>query len=148
MTINELGEQECRALLQRASMGRLGCALDNQPYVLPIYLAYENDFIYVFSTFGKKIEWMRANPKVCVQFEEVKSQTEWASVIVNGLYEELPEPQFSHEVKHARKLLEKRHHWWLNALAERRLQLPDPEIAPLFFRIRVDSTSGLGTRAE
>ncbi|HEY7096041.1 MAG TPA: pyridoxamine 5'-phosphate oxidase family protein [Terriglobales bacterium] len=148
MTVTELEEKECRALLQRASMGRLGCALDNQPYVIPIYLAYDNDSIYVFSTFGKKIEWMRVNPKVCVQFEEVGSDTEWASVIVNGLYEELPEPQFRDEVKQARKLLEKRHHWWLNALAERRLQLPDSEIAPLFFRIRVNSLSGLRTQAD
>ena len=59
MWINEISQQKCRQILSRASAGRLGCALDNQPYVVPIFLACERDYIYVFSTVGKKIEWMR-----------------------------------------------------------------------------------------
>ena len=35
-----------------------------------------------------------------------------------------------------RKLLEKRHNWWLNALAERRTQQRDQDILPVFFRVR------------
>ena len=148
MTLSEMSEKECLEVLARAAIGRLGCALDNQPYVVPIYLAYEPGFIYVFSTYGKKIEWMRANPKVCVEVDEVRSQTEWMSVVADGRYEELPEPQFEKERQHARSLLEKRHQWWLNALAERRTQLPDELIAPLFFRIYVDSVSGLRSHGE
>jgi len=41
------------------------------------------------------------------------------SFIVNGIYEEMPEPQYSAERMHARSLLQKQHRWWLNALAER-----------------------------
>lgn len=148
MTLSEMTEKECLDVLARAAIGRLGCALDNQPYVVPIYLAYEPGFIYVFSTYGKKIEWMRANPKVCVEVDEVRSQTQWMSVVANGRYEELPEPQFEKERQHARSLLEKRHGWWLNALAERRTQLPDELIAPLFFRIYVDAVSGLRSQEE
>jgi nitroimidazol reductase NimA-like FMN-containing flavoprotein (pyridoxamine 5'-phosphate oxidase superfamily) len=148
MTLSEMTEKECLDVLARAAIGRLGCALDNQPYVVPIYLAYEPGFIYVFSTYGKKIEWMRANPKVCVEVDEVRSQTQWMSVVANGRYEELPEPQFEKERQHARSRLEKRHGWWLNALAERRTQLPDELIAPLFFRIYVDAVSGLRSHEE
>jgi nitroimidazol reductase NimA-like FMN-containing flavoprotein (pyridoxamine 5'-phosphate oxidase superfamily) len=148
MAINELTEKECLALLERASVGRLGCALDNQPYVVPIYLAYEPGFIYVFSTYGKKIEWMRANPKVCVEVDEVSSQTRWVSVVANGRYEELPEPQYERERAHARQLLQKKHHWWVNALAERRRTEPDETIMPLFFRIHIDSVSGLQSDGE
>jgi len=148
MAINELNEKECRALLERASVGRLGCALDNQPYVVPIYLAYEPGFIYVFSTYGKKIEWMRANPKVCVEVDEVSSQTRWVSVVANGRYEELPEPQYERERAHARQLLQKKHHWWVNALAERSRTEPDETIMPLFFRIHIDSVSGLQSDGE
>jgi len=143
MTIDEMTEKECLEVLQRASLGRLGCAMDNQPYVIPIYLAYEPGFIYVFSTYGKKIEWMRANPKVCVEIDEVKGQTEWLSVLATGRFEELPEPQFEMERAHARELLQKRHHWWLNALAERRKSEPDESILPLFFRIHIGSVTGL-----
>jgi hypothetical protein len=73
MIINEISADDCRAVLERASVGRLGCALNNEPYVVPIYLAFESDYIYVFSTFGKKIEWMRENPKVCVEVEESRA---------------------------------------------------------------------------
>jgi uncharacterized protein len=111
--------------------------------VIPVGIAYEADHIYVFSTFGKKIKWMRANPKVCVQVDELKGQADWVSVIVNGEYQELEEPRYSEERNHARQLMVKRRHWWLNAMAERRIQLRDPEIAPLFFRIRVESITGL-----
>ena len=45
MEINEMTQDACRSVLTRASMGRLGCSLENQPYVVPICLAYEADYI-------------------------------------------------------------------------------------------------------
>jgi len=143
MQIDELGEAECREILSRASVGRLGCSLNDQPYVVPVGIAYEENDIYVFSTLGQKIKWMRTNPKVCVQVDEIRSHSDWASVIANGEYQELPEPQFQDERDHARKLLQERRHWWLNAMAERRIRLRDEDIKPLFFRIRIRSVTGL-----
>jgi uncharacterized protein len=148
MRIDELNATECREILSRTSSARLGCSLNDQPYVVPVGIAYEEDYIYVFSTMGQKIKWMRSNPKVCVQIDEIKSQSDWISVIANGEYQELPEPQFEHERAHAHILLQKRHHWWLNAMAERRIRLRDEEIKPLFFRIRVSSVTGLRGRAD
>jgi uncharacterized protein len=149
MRIDEMNETECREILSRASSARLGCSLNDQPYVVPVGIAYEEDYIYVFSTMGQKIKWMRSNPKVCVQIDEIRSQSDWVSVIANGEYQELPEPQFEDQRNHARKLLQQRHHWWLNAMAERRIRLRDEEIKPLFFRIRVSSVTGLrSTEAE
>lgn len=143
MIINEMTEKECRAVLSRGLIGRIGCSLDNQPYVVPIYFAYEPDYIYVLSTFGQKIEWMRTNPKVCIQVDEIESQSQWASVIANGIYEELPEPQYSTERAHARSLLQKQHQWWLNAMAERQTKSNELLIEPLFFRMHTDSMTGL-----
>ena len=62
---------------------------NNQPYVVPIYFAYEPDRLYGFSTVGQKVEWMRDNPLVCVEADEVRAHNEWASVVVLGRYEEL-----------------------------------------------------------
>jgi uncharacterized protein len=143
MIIDTISEKECAEILARVSFGRLGCALDNQPYVVPIYFAHEDGVIYALSTLGQKIEWMRTNPKVCLQVDEIRGEAQWASVIVNGRYEELPEPERADERKHARQLLEKRHHWWLNAMAERLMKSEDPLIEPLFFSIRIDSMTGL-----
>jgi nitroimidazol reductase NimA-like FMN-containing flavoprotein (pyridoxamine 5'-phosphate oxidase superfamily) len=143
MQISEISEKECLEVLTRAVLGRLGTAKDNQPYIVPVYLAYDSFCLYIFSTFGKKIDWMRANPKVCVQVDEINGQSEWISVIANGIYEELLETQHPEQYTHARLLLQNRHRWWLNALAERRIQLRDEEITPMFFRIKIDSMSGL-----
>lgn len=141
--INPMTEKQCSEMLSRLSLGRLGCALDDQPYVVPIYFAHDGKAIYVLSTLGQKIEWMRANPKVCVQVDEIVSEAQWASVIVNGRYQELPEPEYADEHAHARQLLEQRHRWWLNAMAERLMKSSDPLIEPLFFRIHIDSMTGL-----
>ena len=143
MIIKPISEKECEEVLGRATLARLGCSLDNQPYVIPIYICYEANHVYIFSTYGKKIEWMRQNPNVCVQVDEIGANSDWTSVIVNGQYQELVEPRFAVERAHARELLESRHEWWLNALAERRVDLPDASIAPIFFRIKIESMTGL-----
>jgi len=143
MAINEMTEQECGEFLGRASLGRLACSLDDQPYVIPIYFAYDANYLYVLSTLGQKIEWMRANPKVCVEVDEITGQSQWTSVVVTGRYQELPEPQYTAERDHARKLLEKRYRWWQNALGERQLRAGDSLIESLFFRIQIDSMTGL-----
>ena len=148
MVITQMSEEECRAFLASASLGRLGCARDNQPYVVPIYFAYEPDFVYALSTFGQKNEWMRANPKVCLTADEIAGQSEWVSVVATGRYQELPEPQFTAEREHARTLLEKRSRWWQIALGQRQLRVGDHLIAPLFFRIHVDSLTGLRATGE
>ena len=143
MLINEMSEQECHTTLAGASFGRIGCALDDQPYIVPVYFAYDNGFVYVLGTAGQKIEWMRRNPKVCLLIDEISSETKWTSVIVLGRYQELREPQFTNERAHARKLLQQRPKWWQTALAERELKSNDELIEPIFFRIQIDSITGL-----
>ena len=148
MEVNEMSAQECEAVLEHASLGRLGCSYENQPYVVPIHFAYDSGYLYVFSTFGQKVKWMRANPKVCVQTDQIENQGEWISVIVNGEYEELPGPQYTAERKHASSLLAEHSHWWLNALGERQMRVGDKLVEPLFFRIRIHSMSGLRATDE
>ena len=148
MEVNEMAAEECEAVLEHASLGRLGCSYENQPYVVPIHFAYNSGYLYVFSTVGQKVKWMRANPKVCVQTDQIENQGEWISVIVNGQYEELPEPQYTAERKLAGSLLAKQYHWWLNSLGERQMRVGDRSIEPLFFRIRIHSMSGLRATEE
>src|SRR5450755_4358697 len=94
MVIREMCREECLRVLAGARLARLGCARENQPYVVPVYLAYDeaSGCLYGFTTPGQKIEWMRGNPLVCVEVDEVAAYDQWVSVIVNGRYEELPEP--------------------------------------------------------
>lgn len=148
MLINEMTEQECRSTLAQASFGRLGCALDDQPYIVPLYFAYDAGYIYALGTAGQKIEWMRRNPKVCLLVDEIVSDTRWTSVIALGRYQELREPQFTEERARARKLLKQRPRWWQTALAERELKSSDELIEPIFFRIEINSVTGLQSSGE
>ena len=74
MLIGEMAEKECQQFLSRSTFGRLACARENRPYVVPIYFVYEPDHLYGFSTFGQKVQWMRLNPLLCVEIDEVSNQ--------------------------------------------------------------------------
>jgi nitroimidazol reductase NimA-like FMN-containing flavoprotein (pyridoxamine 5'-phosphate oxidase superfamily) len=148
MRIIAISQQECSELLKRVSIGRLACSLDDQPYIVPVAFSYEPDSIYIFSTLGKKIEWMRQNPKVCLQADEIGNRSNWISVIVTGTYLELREPQYTAEREHALEQLAEYSEWWRNPLAERREQTSDLSIEPVFFRIDIASVSGLRAMPE
>lgn len=144
MLIRNLTPQECQQVMARSVFGRLGCARDNQPYVVPIYFAYEPDRLYGFTTVGRKIEWMRANPKVCVEVDEVVNHFQWMSVIVTGLYQELPNTREHHsERQHALMVLGNRMLWWQTALAAKQVSTSHESPEPLFYSIDVDSMTGL-----
>jgi uncharacterized protein len=93
MEIREMSREECLRVLAGGRLARLACAHENQPYVVPVYLAYHepSGCLYGFTTPGQKVAWMRGNPLVCVEVDEIASYDQWVSIIVMGRYEELPE---------------------------------------------------------
>jgi len=91
MVVHEMTRNECLEALARANFGRLACARDNQPYIVPFYFVYQEPYLYGFTTVGQKLEWMRSNPLVCVEVEEGSNPEQWKSVLVFGQYEELQE---------------------------------------------------------
>jgi nitroimidazol reductase NimA-like FMN-containing flavoprotein (pyridoxamine 5'-phosphate oxidase superfamily) len=50
MRIGEMTATDCREILTRISLGRLGCSREDQPYVVTIYFVYEPDHLYGFAT--------------------------------------------------------------------------------------------------
>jgi uncharacterized protein len=143
MRIAPISDDECKELLGRVSLGRLACSLNDQPYVVPVYFAYEPKCLYIFSTVGKKVDWMRQNPKVCLQIDEIGNFSNWTSVVVDGTCVELREPQYTAEKEHAKEQLAQSTDWWEAPIAERREQTDDLSIEPVFFRIDIQSMSGL-----
>jgi nitroimidazol reductase NimA-like FMN-containing flavoprotein (pyridoxamine 5'-phosphate oxidase superfamily) len=69
-------------------------------------------------------------------------------VVVTGTYLELREPQYTAEQEHALEQLAQNSRWWKNPLAERREQTSDLAIETVFFRIDIESMSGLRAIAE
>jgi nitroimidazol reductase NimA-like FMN-containing flavoprotein (pyridoxamine 5'-phosphate oxidase superfamily) len=141
--IDEISEQESLSLLARARLGRLACAHGLQPYIVPFYFAYHHNYIYSFSTLGQKIDWMRANPLVCVEVDEVMSPCEWESVIVFGEYEELEDaPESRVDREFAYKLLGQRAKWWEPGYAKTILHGKERPLEPIFYRIYVVRVTG------
>jgi nitroimidazol reductase NimA-like FMN-containing flavoprotein (pyridoxamine 5'-phosphate oxidase superfamily) len=87
--IEPLSRAEIDALLHQEIVGRVGCHLEGRTYVVPVIYAWDGDCVYVQSIEGRKIEMMRANPRVCFEVDEYRAGGSWQSVIVEGTYEEL-----------------------------------------------------------
>ena len=142
MRIHELTEDECRAILQRTSLGRLACARGNQPYIVPISLYFDSDgsSLYSFSTAGQKIDWMRENPKVCVEVEDISDKKHWTTVLVFGRYDEI---DHSKEDANARRrafdLFQRNSEWWLPGAGKTTSEAQQPAVV---YRIQIERMTG------
>ncbi len=143
MLIHDMSRQDSLDLLARAQLGRLACAHEGQPCIAPIYYAYDDNYLYSFSTLGQKITWMRANPLVCVEVDELVSPQDWATVVVLGKYEELSDTsQYDGYRKRAYDLLQRRSVWWEPGYAKTVLHEKARPMEPIYFRIHIDQISG------
>jgi nitroimidazol reductase NimA-like FMN-containing flavoprotein (pyridoxamine 5'-phosphate oxidase superfamily) len=143
MFIHELSCEECRHFLQQVSVGRLACARDNQPYVVPIHFDFNDTYVYGFTTLGQKIEWMRSNPLVCLEVDEEISAQQWTSIIIFGRYEELPDtPEHLAARIHAYSFLRKRAMWWEPAYISQEHRDQPHSLTPIFYRIHIDKMTG------
>ena len=140
MMMQEMTERECYHLLADAHVARLGCAHDNQPYIVPIHVDFEDGYLYSFAMAGQKIEWMRQNPLVCVQVDQLSTQMAWTSVVASGSYEELSPTAAHAELRSVAERLFQRHPMWWEPAS---VQLPGEERrVQIVFRIRVNRVSG------
>ncbi|HEV8488144.1 MAG TPA: pyridoxamine 5'-phosphate oxidase family protein [Blastocatellia bacterium] len=87
--LSQLSEDETRKLLASARVGRLGCIFDGAPYVVPVSYIFRDDRIYIHSLLGRKIAALRANPRACLQVDEIRDEYQWRSAIAYGNYHEL-----------------------------------------------------------
>lgn len=173
MLIREMSRDECLRILAEARLARLACARENQPYVVPIYYAYDELLkgLYGLTFSGRKVEWMRANPRVCVEVDKIVAGGQWVSVIGIGRYEELPQSATSEpprlpfgdrppdrgdgqrddddgrdEQERAWQLLKPIHPVWFEpactAWAARVHRNPAEPVIPIYFRIRLDDVTG------
>ncbi len=143
MVITEMTDAECRHELASGNFGRLGCARDNQPYIVPINFVFEDDVIYSFALPGQKIDWMRINSQVCVEIDTVQNGEFWTSVVAMGRFEELTDTP-AHNVERARahELLQRRPMWWQPGATAAADGDQSRSHVPIFYRINVDQLSG------
>nr|WP_316650588.1 pyridoxamine 5'-phosphate oxidase family protein [uncultured Gellertiella sp.] len=143
MIVKELTHNACIAVIAAQRLARLGCALDNQPYVVPIHYAYEANRIYGFSLPGKKLDILRRNPRVCLQIEEHAGGGLWKSVVVEALFREFPAVgEGSDEHMHAWSLLQTHADWWEPGGLKPDMQTLEAAVRPVFFAFDIVTVSG------
>lgn len=146
MVIEEMTYHECRALLAETNLARLACANNNQPYIVPVHLEFHDTFLYGFAGLGQKITWMRENPLVCVEVDRLTTDTQWATVVVFGRYEELPDlpgNEFPRSV--AVSLFQRHPIWWEPGSVPLAAHPPRPRI---LFRIAIGHMTGRHGRPD
>ena len=87
--IGVLSEKECKNLLKSNYLGRIGCSLVGDTYIVPVNYLFNDPSIIIHSQEGRKVKMMRRNPLVCFQVDDIKSFTQWKSVIAWGNYVEI-----------------------------------------------------------
>ena len=117
----------------------------NQPYVVPVSIAYDprQVCLFSFSMVGKKVEWMRTNPSVCVEVEDLHDRFNWTTIVIFGRYDELRDgPDQRDQRQRALRLFSERSEWWLPGAA--RLKNSDHD-SVVVYRINIDHMSGRRT---
>jgi uncharacterized protein len=99
--IRELPADEIEELLQNAIVGRIACCGhgttgNGRPYLVPLAYGYDGDAVYAHSGPGRKLDLMRAEPRVSFEVDEAEAPDRWRSVIAEGTFEEIHDPRQRH----------------------------------------------------
>ena len=97
-TIRVLPPEDIEALLRTAVVGRIACcghsAVGNgRPYLVPLAYGYDGNAVFAHSGPGRKLDLMRAEPRVTFEVDEAQAPDRWRSVIAEGTFEEINDPR-------------------------------------------------------
>ena len=138
--ITRLSQQEARALVRAGRVGRLGCVYEGGPYVVPINYVLDGETIYIHSLPGRKVEALRANPRACLQVDNVTDAYHWSSAIALGTYEEVIDPNERDQA--VRRLLAR----FPNLTPVESVPVHDGQSSVVIFRIRVQEITGVAEK--
>ena len=102
--IRHLEPERIEALLATSIVGRIACnASRERPYLVPLAYAYDGESVYAVSGPGRKVDLMRADPRISFEVDRVETSDSWQSVVAEGEYEEVSDPD---EIQMAVAILE------------------------------------------
>lgn len=120
-------------LLRTAIVGRIACCAhgasgDGRPYLVPLAYGYDGEAVYAHSGPGRKLDLMRAEPRVTFEVDHAQASDRWRSVIAEGEFEEIIDP--------ARRLRA------LRVIYPPPTEIPDLGSHTVVFRINLTARSG------
>jgi nitroimidazol reductase NimA-like FMN-containing flavoprotein (pyridoxamine 5'-phosphate oxidase superfamily) len=144
------GRGEMAALLDRMAVGRLALTTKEGPYVLPLNYLFADDCIYFHSgPKGRKVEALRADPRVCFLVDEPGPQVTWERGCgISQIYESVMcfgRAEFVESLEEKRKILERMVHKFVPA--ESLVPLKDKDIEnTAVVKIQIEWMTGKANR--
>ena len=138
--ITALDQKEARELLTQGRIGHLGCVDDDGPYVVPVNYVFDGESVFVHSLMGRKIAALRANPRACLQVEEVVDDYHWRSAIAFGTFGEVSDS--AERDRAVAKLLAR----FPQLTPVESVPVHDGQSSVILFRIRVEEVSGVAEK--
>jgi nitroimidazol reductase NimA-like FMN-containing flavoprotein (pyridoxamine 5'-phosphate oxidase superfamily) len=131
-TIHILPDEQIEELLRTAIVGRIACcdhgaASDGRPYLVPLAYGYDGESVYAHSGPGRKLDFLRREPRVTFEVDEAAASDRWRSVVAEGTFEEIANQE---ERDHALRTI------------YRDGAIPDLGSQTVVFRIRLTARSG------
>jgi nitroimidazol reductase NimA-like FMN-containing flavoprotein (pyridoxamine 5'-phosphate oxidase superfamily) len=109
LKIRALSAAQSRALLRRQRFGRIAFTFKDRVDIEPISYVAEGPWLYARTSRGTKLRFLRHNPWVAFEVDDVRGPFEWKSVVARGTVYFLnpggeEHPAFQRAVKVLRKL--------------------------------------------
>lgn len=97
--LGTLNQEEIKAVLEQQMLGRIACRDGNELYIVPVNYVFVKDAVICHSFEGKKLEFMRRNPEVCFEVEDMTDHRNWSCVVAQGFFEELTDHKLIESVR-------------------------------------------------
>lgn len=101
-----LSGQESTDVLARNHVGRLAFRDGNQVSIQPIGYAARDEWIFLRSAYGAKLEAITSDPFVAFEVDEIEGPFDWRSVVVHGTIYLLPIDGSESEQRTAQRAIE------------------------------------------
>lgn len=91
LKIPKQSKEEYDDLIKRQYLSRIAFIGPDNPYIAPFMYVFDGRFLYFLSTrYGRKVEYMKTNPRVSVEIEEYSSDLSvFRFVSLQGFLEEV-----------------------------------------------------------
>lgn len=83
-TFYDLPPREAIEMLERHHVGRLAFTFHDRVDIEPISYVFANGWVYARTSPGTKLAIVKHHPWVAFEVDEVRSRTDWQSVVVHG----------------------------------------------------------------
>jgi len=91
--MQELSTDDAVAFVKTKKYGNLALCKSNLPYTIPIAYTHTDTALLLYQhSRGRTLEYIEANQRACFEIHDIRSLTDWKSVIIEGWISRVTDP--------------------------------------------------------